>query len=215
MANLSSPTTRVQRITLTTFAEYLTARSSARIDCVRQQIRTYEQDYRPGPSFYHDFVDAVVKGRRTGADHLTLQNVVQAQRNEARHDHYAILAEHWMALRKLHLPLVTCGRAVWTTPRLTVSIRPDFAVADDAGNIFVIKLWLKEQELASDAASAILRLLDLHMDELVPGGNPMVIDVRREKIHRKTRRPVKQGFDYWMASEAQGLAELWDKLTAA
>jgi hypothetical protein len=215
MANLSAPTTRVQRITLTTFAEYLTARSSARIDCVRQQIRTYEQDYHRGPAFYHDFVDAVVKGRQTGSDCLTLQNVIQAQRNEARHDHYAILAEHWLALRKLHLPLVTCERAVWTTPRLTVSIRPDFAVTDDAGNVFVIKLWLKEQELAADAASAILRLLDLHMDELVPGGNPLVIDVRREKIHRKTRRPVKQGFDYWMASEAQGLAELWDKLTAA
>jgi hypothetical protein len=215
MANLSSPTMRVPRITLTTFAEYLTARSSARIDCVRQQIRTYEQNYHPGPSFYRDFVDAVVKGRRTGADHLIFQHVVQAQRNDVRRGHYATLAEHWLAMPKLHLPLVTCGRAVWTTPRLTVSVRPDLAIADDAGNVFVIKLWLKEQPLADDAASAILRLLDQHMSELVPNGNPLIIDVRREHTHRKTRRPVKQGFDHWMASEARGLAELWDKLAAA
>jgi hypothetical protein len=215
MATPPNPDTRVQRITLTTFAEYLTARSSARIDCVRQQIRTYDQDYHPGPSFYHDFVDAVVKGRRTGADHLILQTVAQAQRNGARRDHYATLAEHWLAMPELHLPLVTCGRAVWTTPRLTVSVRPDFAVVDNAGNVFVVKLWLKEQELAADAANAILRLLDLHMDELAPNGHPLVIDVRRERNHRKTRRPMKQGFDHWMASEARGLAELWDKLTAA
>jgi hypothetical protein len=77
------------------------------------------------------------------------------------------------------------------------------------------KLWLKEQELAPDAANAILRLLDLHMNELAAGGSPLVVDVRREKVHRKTRRPMKLGFDHWMESEARGLAELWEKLTAA
>jgi hypothetical protein len=206
---------RVQRVTLTTFAEYLTAGSSARIDCVRQQIRTYEQEYHPGPSFYQDFVEAVVKGRQTGADHLVLQSVVQAQHNETRHAHYALLAEHWLAMSELHLPLVHCSRAIWTTPRLAVSIRPDFAVTDAKGDVSVIKLWLKEHELASDAARAMLRLLELHMEELLPGGAPLVVDVRRQKVHRKTRRRVKKGFDQWMESEAQGLAELWDRLTAA
>lgn len=215
MADALSTARRVPRITLTTFAEYLTARSSARIDCVRQQIRTYEQDYHPGPSFYQDFIEGVVKGRQTGADHLVLQSVVQAQRNEARHDHYTALAEHWLAMSKLHLPLVQCDRAIWTTPWLAVSVRPDFAVTDARGNVSVIKLWLKEHELAADAARAILRLLELHMTELLPGGTPLVVDVRREKVHTKTRRRAKQGYDHWMESEARGLAELWDRLAAA
>ena len=215
MADVLYTAPRVPRITLTTFAEYLTAGSSARIDCIRQQIRTYEQEYHPGPSFYQDFVEAVVKGRQTGADHLVLQNVVHAQRNDARHDHYATLAEHWLAMSGLHLPLVQCGRAVWATPWLAVSVRPNFAVTDAKGNVSVIKLWLKEHELAADAARAILRLLELHMAELLPGGTPLVVDVRREKIHAKTRRRVKQGYDHWMESEARGLAELWDRLAVA
>lgn len=215
MANPPGATPRVPRITLTTFAEYLSARSSKRIDCIRDQIRTYQQDYHPGPSFYRDFVEAVVKGRRTGADHLVVQGVAQAQHNITKRDHYTTLAAHWLAMPKLHLPLVRCGSAAWITPRLTVGVRPDFAVSDGNGNVFVIKLWLKEQELAPDAANAILRLLDLHMNELASGGSPLVVDVRREKVHRKTRRPMKLGFDHWMESEARGLAELWEKLTAA
>jgi hypothetical protein len=118
-------------------------------------------------------------------------------------------------MSNLHLPLAQCCQAIWTTPRLTVSVRPDFATVDHSGNVSVIKLWLKEPELAADAASAILRLLELHMAQLVTGGDPLVVDVRREKVHRRTRRRVKQGFDHWMASEPRGLAELWNRLAAA
>lgn len=215
MAGAQGDTPRVPKITLTTFAEYLTARSSARIDCVRQQIKIYEQAYHPGPAFYGEFVDAVIKGRSTGADHLVLRRVVQAQRNEARHEHYGALAKHWLAMTQLHLPLVTCGRALWTTPRLAVSIRPDFAVMDDNGNMSVIKLWLKDQVLTPEAARATLRLLDCHMPDICTGAMPLVVDVRREKIHRKSRRALKRGYDDWLELEAEGMGNLWQRLATA
>lgn len=215
MAGKESDTPGVPKVTLTTFAEYLTAPSSARIDCVRQQIRLYGQDYHPGPSFYRDFVDAVVEGRRTGADELVLKRVVKAQRDDTRREHYVTLARHWLALAELRLPMASCGRAVWMTSRLSVSIRPDFAIVDADGRVFVVKLWLKEHALAADAARAGLRLLDRHMAQLSAGATPLIVDVRREKIHKQPRRAIKRGFDDWLESEAEAMGGLWQRLAAA
>ena len=63
-------TPSLPKVTLTTFASYLTAASSERIDCIRQQIRIYEQEYRQGATFYRDFLEGAIEGRRTGADEL-------------------------------------------------------------------------------------------------------------------------------------------------
>lgn len=214
MAISQSNTPQVPKVGLTTFASYLTATSSDRIDCIRQQIRIYAQTYQPGPAFYGDFVEAVRRGRVTGADELVLQRVIAAQPDGPRKEHYADLARHWLAVPELRLPIAPTGRAIWRTPRLAVSIRPDFAVAETNGGVVVVKLWLKEQPLARDAARGCLRLLDRHMAELSSGGIAIVVDVRREKVHRVGRRPFKRGFDAYLESEAEAMAALWQRLAA-
>jgi hypothetical protein len=215
LATSPSSTLGVPKVGLTTFTTYLAARSSQRIDCVRQQIRLHSQDYRPGPAFYQDFMDAVLEGRGANTDELALRRVTSAQSQEARHDHYADLTRHWLALAQLHQPLVPCGNALWRTPSLIVKVRPDFAIRQPDESVWVVKLWLKEDELADDAARGCLRLLDRHMAALIPGGLPVVVDVRREKMHRQTRRPLKRGFDQWLETEAEGMAMLWRNLPAA
>jgi hypothetical protein len=117
-------------------------------------------------------------------------------------------------MRKLHLRLIPYGQALWRTPRLGVRIRPDFAVVDPKGKLFVIKLWLKDRPLAKDAAHAMQRLLTLHMAEICPGATPLVVDVRQEKIHRETRRAPKHGFDEWMEIEAGSMADMWIRFAA-
>ena len=214
MAASQSNTPQVPKVGLTTFASYLTATSSERIDCIRQQIRIYGQSYQPGPAFYGDFVEAVRRARVTGADELVLRGLVAAQRDGPRKDHYGDLARHWLALPELRLPIAPTGGTIWRTPRLDVSVRPDFAVAEANGNVVVVKLWLKEQPLTHDAARSCLRLLTRHMAALSPGGAPVVVDVRREKVHRVGRRPYKRGFDAYLESEAEAMAALWQRLAA-
>lgn len=215
MTPIRRDTSSVLAVPLTTFAEYLTASASSKIDCVKDQIRIFEQPYRPGAAFYHDFKEAVVQGRQTGADHLAMQRVVAAQRDNARRQHYDTLSQHWLAMPQLHLPPVPYGQAAWQTPRLGVRIRPDFAVTDPKGNLFVVKLWFKDRVLADDAARAMLRLFERHMTDICPGAMPLVADVRQEKIHRPRRRPLKRGFDEWLENEAGSMAGLWEKLAAA
>src|SRR5258708_29022367 len=94
MAISQNDTPHVPKVGLTTFATYITASSGRRIDCIRDQIRTYNHDYRPGPAFYQDFVDAMKRGRCTGADELAMQRVIAAQSDGPRRDHYKQLAHH-------------------------------------------------------------------------------------------------------------------------
>lgn len=115
----------------------------------------------------------------------------------------------------MQLPLVPHGRAEWLTPRLTVSLRPDFAVQNAGGQLFTVKLWVKDRELSKDAARAMLWLYGRYMAQIRPGAVPLVVDVRREKIHRPDRRPAKKGYDAWLVVEAGAFAELWSQLAAA
>jgi hypothetical protein len=214
MAIGQSNTPQVLKVGLTTFARYLTATSSERIDCVRQQIRIYDQNYQPGPAFYRDFVEAVRRSRASGADELVLQRVIAALPDGPRKEHYGDLARHWLALPELRLPIASAGGTIWRTSRLAVSIRPDFAIHETDNSVLLVKLWLREQPLAHDAARGCLRLLDRHMAALSPGGTAIVVDVRREKVHRVGRRPFKRGFDAYLETEAEAMAALWQRLAA-
>ena len=60
MARGQIPTPRKPRVGMSGFAEYLSAGTSRRINCVRQQIETYAEPYRPGAAFYKDFAAAQV-----------------------------------------------------------------------------------------------------------------------------------------------------------
>jgi hypothetical protein len=115
---------------------------------------------------------------------------------------------------ELRLPIAPNGAAIWFTPHLAVSVRPDFAVADSSGKVTIVKLWLKEPPLKRDAVRACLWLLDRHIAEISPCGTPVVVDVRREKVHRVDRRPFKRGFDAYLESEAEAMAALWQRLAA-
>lgn len=82
-------------------------------------------------------------------------------------------------------------------------VRPD-------GGTDVVWTWLKERELSRDAANAALRLLKTRMDDLCPGGTPVVVDVRRGVEVRPARRGWRTNYDAWLRSEAAGTAALWD-----
>jgi hypothetical protein len=64
---------------------------------------------------------------------------------------------------------------------------------------------MKERELGEDAVRALHWLFERHMADICPSATPLVVDVRREKAHRPTRRPWKGGFDAWLENEAASL----------
>lgn len=194
------------------FAEFISANTSGRIDCVNRQIETYSSTYRPGAGFYKDFCDALIAGRKAGTDELTLQRCVSAQRVDARRRHYIDLRQHWLNMRTWHLEHVKVGRAAWQSPSLTVNVSPELGLRLPDGRVAVAKLWLREPEPGFDAVRAMQRLLAMQMDAIYAGGVPLVIDIRRERAHLLGNRRFKRGFDDMLRSEALSMGDLWTRL---
>lgn len=197
------------RVSLNGFARFVSAKSSGRLDCVREQISLYGNSYRAS-SFYGDFVGALVAGRRSGADELALQRCV-VDADERRRSHYATLRRHWLAMPQLHLPLATAGRAQWESEDLTVTIAPELALLR-SGSPLVVKLWLYKDPPPIDSIYAMHWLMEKHLDQLCRGSVPAVLDLRREKLHERGKRPFKRGYEQLLRSEAASMALLWSSL---
>lgn len=181
------------------------------LDCVRRQVEVYAGPYKPGAAFYQDFTDALVAGRRSGTDELSLQRCVRAQRDEIRQAHFDQLRRYWLDMPELHLPFVPLGKTQWETPSLTVGVKPELGLRKPDGQTLVVKLWLKKEPTA-DSVRAMHWLLTRHMMTLCPGGQAAVLDLRRQKLWVVNRRPYKKDYESWLLSEATGLAQLWNTL---
>lgn len=200
------------RVSLNGFARFVSAGASGRLDCVREQISIYEGEYR-ATAFYKDFTEALIEGRRAGTDELSLQRCVSHQSNESRRNHYAQLRQHWLSMPRLHLPLLPVRRTLWELPSLEVTIAPEFGLQRAADGPLLVKLWLQKDPPGRDAIQAIHWLLARHVDALLPSATPVLIDLRREKVHEQGKRPYKYGYEHLITSEAASMASLWERLT--
>lgn len=207
----SDGTLSVPRVSLVGFAEYVGAPTSGRLACVRNQLRNYEADYRPGADFYRDFVDALRAGRQGSDDELSLQRAISRQNLAVRADNYRDLRRHWLAMPELHLPSVGVDRTFWEVPGLQVSLAPELALQDKKRTL-VIKLWLRQAEPTSDAIAAAHWLLANGMPDLLDGGTAAVLDLRRQKLHVISKRKFRRGFDMALRIEAESMGRLWQQL---
>lgn len=123
-----------------------------------------------------------------------------------------------ITLARLERPSPT-ARSPWPVrmghPASRSGIQPDFAITNAKGELFTVKLWMKDRELGEDAVRALHWIFVHHMSDICPGATPLVVDVRRKKIYRFNRRPWKGGFEALLENEAASLAGLWEKLAAA
>lgn len=202
------------RVGVNNFAEFVSASSSGRFACVQRQVETRQQPFVPGGDFYQAFSRALIAGRRSGADELIMRRCVVTQRSEVRKRHYDVLVGHWLNLKRLHLPLIDVARSTWQTSSLDVSITPQLGLRDGERGLVVV-LWLKETPPNTEAIRAIHWLLALEMTQLMPGGTPVVLDLRREQLHIATRRPYRRDYEIQLESDADAYAQLWRRLDKA
>jgi hypothetical protein len=101
----------------------------------------------------------------------------------------------------------------WDLDSLAVGVSPDFAVTMKGGEVMVVKLWLREAELSRDGIMAMQWLMTQHMPMLHPQGVAAVVDLRRRRIHRASKRPLKRGYELALRSEAESMGALWRGLT--
>ncbi|AOS63053.1 hypothetical protein [Actinoalloteichus hymeniacidonis] len=195
-------------ITLPTFVSYTASGGAARITTIHQQRRRYENPEPAAFNFYRRPADAIRAGLATHREELAMTTMVQ-QAHAVQRPHYEAIADGWLALlADWHPRLVDVGRARWSSGNLEVRISPHLGLLDDDNRLWSVFLHFKEAELTREGSYAPLRLMEQNMDELLPGGAPLVIDVRRSRVFKATNRS-RQRLDAWLTGEAAAFSTHW------
>ncbi len=95
---------------------------------------------------------------------------------------------------------------------LPVKINPHFGLRYDDGRAEAVRLHFDENPPTDDSVVATLHLMGRQMDQLLPGAEPVVVDVRRAEVHRAAP-PGEQDrsarVEQWLTGEAVAFATMW------
>ena len=198
------------RVGLGTYTGFVGAGPAGRMDWLAQARRTREAEFSPAGSYYEDWERAARNGRFHSDDADRLAKVCAKPAQDHRRAAYGELTRGWLRwLGATPAVAVKVGASVWSTGALEVSVRPRLGLRRKDGGVDVLWMYVKGPPLPKEAGLAALRVLELTMAGLCPGGSPVVLDVRRGEQMRRPSR-WRNGFDAWIASEAAGLAAIWD-----
>jgi hypothetical protein len=112
-----------------------------------------------------------------------------------------------------HVRLAQSRDALALIGSLPVKVNPQLALRYEDGRAEAVRLFFDPDPPSTDAVLATLHLMGRHMDRVLPGGAPVVVDVRRSLVHR----PDSAGLDdkkaaeveRWLAGEAAAFAAMW------
>ncbi|QRP45922.1 hypothetical protein [Amycolatopsis sp. FDAARGOS 1241] len=196
-------------ITLPTFVGYSASSGPSRSAFVRRQRRLYEDPARAAFNYYRRAANAVRCGRAARQDEVAMRSLVHHADDRTR-PHYSAIAEGWLRyLGRRDPKLVEVGRARVPLGELEVGVNPQLGLRKSTGRRYATWLYFKEEPLSRDAAQLALWLLDRGLPQILPGAEPLVVDVRRAKEFTLTPRD-RERLRPWAHSEASAFMTLWD-----
>ena len=149
---------------------------------------------------------------RTGGLHLA--TVAQSVAPRWRRLYGALTAGAAQYLETLGSPgqyaLTPTREAIGMLGSLPVKISAHFGLRYEDGRKEAVRLHFDEQPPTAEAITAALHLMNRHMDQVLPNGEPVLVDVRRGIPHRLSE--VKGGpddVDRWLTGEAAGFTAMW------
>lgn len=179
------------------FADFMTATASGQTAAVSDAINMYGSDYKPSHDFYRAIHTAIRDDIAFGFDEAKLDDVVR-RANPKKRDHYRELAISWTTWRPKDSLTLTQEFGTWTEGNLFLRVAPTFLVTKPK-HPSVVCCYYKQALLSVDAAQAITRIMEQSL--LSALGRPVVLDIRRHKLHLATAHRRKN-FDTWIAGQA-------------
>lgn len=199
-------------ISMTTFLDYIAATGTTRLRRVVDAKQHYEREYNPATDFYGPLRKRVVQVFEEGWDPKRLETLLDEVTDPKKQDHYTACQKglrKWAgAAGKKTIVWNKPKKAVWKSRGLEVNISPELWLDID-GEPHVIKLYFKADKLSQHKVNLSLRLLQTTVGK---GGRLVgILDLQQGRLFTQTTEPPK-GIDLLLASEAAGLATLWNLL---
>jgi len=96
---------------------------------------------------------------------------------------------------------------------LPVKINPQLALRYDDGRAEAVRLYFDPDPPAAEAVLATFHLMNRYMEQVLPGGTAVVVDVRRGEVHRPPAVEADErkaaDVDRWLAGEAAAFSAMW------
>jgi hypothetical protein len=93
---------------------------------------------------------------------------------------------------------------------LPVKINPQFGLRYLDGRTEAVRIHFDEDPPTPEAILATLHLTRRHMDEVLPGAEPVIVDLRRGTVHRGDPAGRPEQVEQWLAGEAAAFAAIWN-----
>ncbi|GAA3998282.1 hypothetical protein GCM10022247_18060 [Allokutzneria multivorans] len=197
-----------QHIPTSLWIDYNNAPGPEKAQRVRRHRHMHENTNVWAIRYNIDLLDAIQAGRRSGDDLSELITAIDNAHPKKLRS-YEENAEGWCSLVQDWKPELTdvgIGECVFDDVR--VRVRPHLGLVDGKHR-YATYLWFKDEPLTEAAACSVLRLMQLEMPAILPGGRPLVIDVRRSRLMHLPRKRQWRDFDEWLAREATAYGEYW------
>lgn len=92
---------------------------------------------------------------------------------------------------------------------LPVKINPQFGLRYGDGRAEAVRLHFDEDPPTPEAILATLHLMQRHMDDVMPGAEPVVVDLRRGQVHRADPATRPEQIEQWLTGEAASFSAMW------
>lgn len=149
---------------------------------------------------------------RTGGSHLTaIVDVVNAR---WRATYETLCAGALRYLDSLGDPqavwLAQTREALGMLGGLAVKINPHLGLRyDDGRPPEAVRLYFDPAPPRTETVLATLHLMTRHMERILPGGEPVLVDLRRGETHRRDPAVKPESVEGWLVGEAAAFATFW------
>jgi hypothetical protein len=104
--------------------------------------------------------------------------------------------------------------AVAVVGPLAVKINPHFGLRYADGRREAVRLHFDELPPTPETITATLHLMARHMDQILPGAEPVLVDLRRGATHRIDPAARPGDVERWLTGEAAAFTAMWGSTAA-
>ncbi|GII26033.1 hypothetical protein Pme01_56300 [Planosporangium mesophilum] len=210
---MTTPTTTLAPyVTLLGFARYVGRTGPSRASFVQglRRQRASHSGFNPHSSLLKALKADIQF--RSGGSHLEQVRTAVKPRWRPLHDILVPATKDYLAsLGDLNeCQLVRTRDVIAFVSNLPVKINPQFGLRYADGRAEAVRLVFDEQPPPQEAILATLHLMQRHMDDILPGAEAVVVDVRRGQVHRPDPGTKPEQVEQWLAGEAAAFATMWD-----
>ncbi|MFI5491652.1 hypothetical protein [Actinoplanes sp. NPDC051859] len=112
------------------------------------------------------------------------------------------------------LSLAQTREAIASVGPLAVKINPHFGLRYADNRREAVRLHFDDQPPTPEVITATLHLMARHMDQILPGAAPVLVDLRRAVTHRIDPAAKSGDVERWLAGEAAAFTSMWSATAA-